>query len=644
VNIEEFLMSKGLTFALCLCFLVIGIGRSSQAQDTATRTLASISTESGNKDQDGLSGPVRRVRAETARIMVKDGKMVEGPRALRSITTYDPKGLKIDSVAYPLEGTTLPGREQYKYDTKGNIVQMTLRGDDGAILTKENYEYEFDELGNWKKMTSSVAVYENGKVSYEPIEVTYRTITYYYGQAVDKLAASAPKAHAGDTTAGAPGTPSGARVATSTPLRKSVAAAGKIVSEEVSSPPRVGEKKVAADESSTTVPDNKAAGDESSSTVSNKTAPEQPAAAAPDSPVSVNYVTEEVLKAAAINLPKPEYPSAARFAHVGGKVEVHIIVDEKGEVVTARSMSGNPLLTDAAETAARKATFSRAKLSSEPGRVYGVINYDFDLPAAEVSSITTNTLSALSTENAKNSVNEEASSPVSTKPQGASPIVEAVNGTNSSEPAAARYERALSYLSPNANADGVAALKEAIQRNPNDGVAYRNLGIAYSGMGQHKEAIAVFKMAIKISPELLDAQGYLHLGHAYLALRKDSQALAAFKQAMYIVREEALDPEGKKIAQSPSVEELHYSLSLAYHRLGRYPDAIKELTQVIALNPKLAEAYYSLAVAYIGIGDRRSAEKQQTTLASLNPALAEKIATALAGPVLTPSCHNIACR
>ena len=92
-------MNRGLTFALCVCFIVLGLSQVSLAQDPATRSLASVSIEGGNKDQDGLNGPVRRVRAETARIMVKDGKLIEGPREVRSITTYDPKGLKIDSVA-----------------------------------------------------------------------------------------------------------------------------------------------------------------------------------------------------------------------------------------------------------------------------------------------------------------------------------------------------------------------------------------------------------------------------------------------------------------------------------------------------------------------------------------------------------------
>jgi tetratricopeptide (TPR) repeat protein len=325
-------------------------------------------------------------------------------------------------------------------------------------------------------------------------------------------------------------------------------------------------------------------------------------------------------------------------------VEVHVIVDEKGEVVTARSMSGHPMLKDAAETAARKATFSRAKLSSEPGKVYGIINYDFGAPPAEASLATDNATSAVPTEVEKTPAREPVSSPASSTPQNTSVNTDSAKVTNSPEPAAARYERALTYLAPGSSSDSLAVLKEAIQRNPNDGAAYRKLGIAYAGLGQNKEAVAVFKMAIKISPELLDAQGYLHLGHAYLELGKNSEALRALKQAVYLVREQALDAEGKPNPNSPSPVALHYALSLAYQRLGRYQEAIKELTVVVALNPKLAEAYYGLAVAYIGMGDRRSAEKQLAILTPLNQALAEKIVTALGKNAPSPGCLTIACR
>ena len=52
---------------------------------------------------------------------------------VREITTYDQKGQKIDSVAYPAEDSTVVGNKQYLYDAKGNIIEMVLRGDDGSI-------------------------------------------------------------------------------------------------------------------------------------------------------------------------------------------------------------------------------------------------------------------------------------------------------------------------------------------------------------------------------------------------------------------------------------------------------------------------------------------------------------------------------
>jgi Flp pilus assembly protein TadD len=186
-------MMKSITFAICLCLLVFGINRSGQAQGKVVRSSISP-TERTTREQDGLNGPVRRVRVETAALLARDGKTVEAPRVLREVTTYDAKGLRIDSVAYPVESNILPGKEQYRYDDKGNIVEMVLRGDDGSILSKEEYEYQFDEFGNWKKMTSLVALYESGKLTYEPVEVTYRMISYYYNGAVDRLAGSQSKA------------------------------------------------------------------------------------------------------------------------------------------------------------------------------------------------------------------------------------------------------------------------------------------------------------------------------------------------------------------------------------------------------------------------------------------------------------------
>src|ERR1041384_6551725 len=170
--------------------LILLIALCSSAYPTGAQTNASATpvagATSGSREQDGLNGPVRRVRVEMANVVTRDGKLVELPKSLVEVSTYDAIGRKTDSVAYPVEGASAPGKEEYKYDDKGNIIEMTLRGNDGAVLSKEKYTYEFDEFGNWKKMTTAVAIYENGAISYEPTQVTYRTLTYYYGPSMPK--------------------------------------------------------------------------------------------------------------------------------------------------------------------------------------------------------------------------------------------------------------------------------------------------------------------------------------------------------------------------------------------------------------------------------------------------------------------------
>ena len=84
-----------------------------------------------------------------------------------------------------------------------------------------------------------------------------------------------------------------------------------------------------------------------------------------------------VLNGKAINLPKPAYPPIARAAHASGTVVVQVLIDENGNVVSAHAVSGHPLLQAAAVGAAKSARFSPTKLSGQPVKVTGVIQYNF---------------------------------------------------------------------------------------------------------------------------------------------------------------------------------------------------------------------------------------------------------------------------
>ena len=84
-----------------------------------------------------------------------------------------------------------------------------------------------------------------------------------------------------------------------------------------------------------------------------------------------------VINGKATNLPKPQYSAAAIAVRAQGKVDVQVMIDESGRVISANAVSGHPLLRSAAEQAARNARFSPTFLSKVPVKVTGVIIYNF---------------------------------------------------------------------------------------------------------------------------------------------------------------------------------------------------------------------------------------------------------------------------
>ena len=79
-----------------------------------------------------------------------------------------------------------------------------------------------------------------------------------------------------------------------------------------------------------------------------------------------------VLNGMAVSLPKPIYPPMAKQIGASGQVRVQVAVDGNGNVVSARAVSGHPLLRSAAENAARQ-----SKMRSDAANTSGQIVYNF---------------------------------------------------------------------------------------------------------------------------------------------------------------------------------------------------------------------------------------------------------------------------
>jgi TonB family protein len=94
-------------------------------------------------------------------------------------------------------------------------------------------------------------------------------------------------------------------------------------------------------------------------------------------PKAPTVINGGIINGKAKSLPPPTYPEAAKAVHAGGAVNVRVLIDENGDVVSAEATSGNPLLRAAAVEAARASKFTPTLLSGQPVKVNGVIVYNF---------------------------------------------------------------------------------------------------------------------------------------------------------------------------------------------------------------------------------------------------------------------------
>jgi len=371
-------LSTLLTIAFCLP--VLAQANNSLLREKYRVARLAIFIMDTDRERDGLMGPVRRVKTEMVKLSNRGGKIVEGQRVVLEAVAYDIKGVKTENAYYPVPGEALTGKEVYKYDDKGNIVEMTLLNTDGTLLSKETYAYEFDAFGNWTKMTASIAVIEGGKISYEPTEVTYRTISYYLDEAtLARMSQPTTTAPAANVAAPAASPSNSPKLVVSNPA-SNPSPSSTVSASKLAAPLPSGASLVKANmgtpSNAFNLPGN-VSSDSAGVKVDGEPPPPEAIKRAPK-PL-LKPVSGGVLNGKAVSLPKPVYPLSAKNARASGLVTVEVVIDETGKVISAKAVDGNTLLRQAAVQAAQGARFSPTLLSGQPVKVSGQINYNFSL-------------------------------------------------------------------------------------------------------------------------------------------------------------------------------------------------------------------------------------------------------------------------
>lgn len=90
-------------------------------------------------------------------------------------------------------------------------------------------------------------------------------------------------------------------------------------------------------------------------------------------------INEGHLNSRAAFLKRPSYPADARKAGADGLVLVEIEIDEKGELLSSKAISGHRMLRASAESAVRQSKFKPTTGCGKPIKIKGTISYNFVL-------------------------------------------------------------------------------------------------------------------------------------------------------------------------------------------------------------------------------------------------------------------------
>lgn len=127
-----------------------------------------------------------------------------------------------------------------------------------------------------------------------------------------------------------------------------------------------------------------------------------------------------------------------------------------------------------------------------------------------------------------------------------------------------------------------AAYQEMLTVDPENGLAWANLGAVEQQSGRIKEAIECFDKSVRFNPGL--AQSWNALGLLHSARGDSYLALSMFTRAIH---------------EAPEDAQAHNYLAITARNLGWHATAEAELQRALELKPDYGIAHFNLALLYV---------------------------------------------
>jgi tetratricopeptide (TPR) repeat protein len=150
----------------------------------------------------------------------------------------------------------------------------------------------------------------------------------------------------------------------------------------------------------------------------------------------------------------------------------------------------------------------------------------------------------------------------------------------------------------------LAAFKQALQIDPEMAEAHFRIGLTHDALGQSQEAQDAYKTAIEKYKKHLaknddDAEAHYNLGQAYAGRSLYSEAVTEYRRATRLKSDDT---------------DIYYDLGEALSKLARYDEAVAAFSKALEIDPENYRAEDSLEEAREGVQRIRAGKKHQETL------------------------------
>ncbi len=166
--------------------------------------------------------------------------------------------------------------------------------------------------------------------------------------------------------------------------------------------------------------------------------------------------------------------------------------------------------------------------------------------------------------------------------------------------------------------DEIRLWEDTAKKSPRIALAHNNLGVSYQSRNMYDKAMEHYLIAIKLSPDSVEARNNLEFVSKSLNMAEGHYNLGIIYQARNMY-DKAMEHYLIAIKLKPDYAEAHNNLGSIYQALNMPDKAMEHCLIAINLRPNVAEMHFNLGVAYYKIGQMEKAQREFITGLKIKP-------------------------